>query len=608
MCGFACIAATNAARFTPHLERMVRSLAHRGPDASGIHAYGNCILGHARLSVVDIAGSPQPMLSPDGRTAVAFNGEIYGFREIKAAFSGYDFRTRGDTELLLAMHARDGDAMPGNLPGMFAYAIWDDRSQTLHCARDRFGEKPLYYALAPGGALLVASEIKAILASGLISPTLAPDALAAFLQRGFLPPHRTIYRGIETLPPAHRAVFRNGTATVSRYWRIPEDTCPISPSDAAEQFRALFGRAVARQLEADVPVGAFLSGGLDSSTIVAEAASRHPGIKTFSFGMGGGISELPYARAIATRYATDHMEVEDASVDLAAMLARMQYIFDEPHADTANIPTFLIAKLAREHVTVALAGEGGDELLGGYAFWYRPLFSMERAARWPKPAIAVIHLAGGLCRRLGIPFPRSLASLREGDYLRVAHADPLAGHYARNGYFGPATLRALGLEPQDPVPPAVRDLRDRSISGVMRADLLDYLPGDILVKTDRASMANSLEIRAPFLDVDLATFCITLPASLKLTHSTDKAVLRRAYAEAWTPAIRKRSKQGFGAPVADWLARPDLRDRVRAIAENPAHPLFELLDRRAALPLLGAHDMHAWILLNLALWLETRHP
>lgn len=614
MCGIAAIVAPQADRFRPALERMLAAIHHRGPDAGGTMLFPGCALGHRRLSIVDLAGSPQPMAAADGRTAVVFNGEIYGFRQLRRRLPDYPFQTAGDTELLLALYGAHGPDMLERLPGMFAFALWDDRHQRLFCARDRFGEKPLYYATTADGTLLIASEIKALRASGLLAPTLCRTALRGYLRRGYVPPDRTIFREIHTLPPGHQMVWEGGTPRITRYWTPPADESPLRLADAVAHLRHLLRQAVARQLVADVPVGAFLSGGLDSSTLVALAAEIHPGIKTFSFGYGAGISELPYARAIARRYQTGHVEEQDEGANLAEMLVTMQTVFDEPHADSADIPTYLLSRLARQQVTVALAGEGADELLGGYSYWYRPLFNMETTRRWPGPAAALAHAAGRLCAAVGLRPSRWLAETREGLCLRNVYRSALDGHYDRNGYFSPAELDRLDLPPAhadgpagaDTAPAAVRDLRRRDLADVLRADLLDFLPGDILVKTDRASMAHSLEIRAPFLDVDLASFCITLPTRLKITRREDKAVLRRAFESAWTPAIRRRAKQGFGAPVHDWLGRPGIRDLIATTLGSANHPLFGLVPRDFAGGVLGEGNQRAWTLLNLALWLEHR--
>jgi len=599
MCGIAGIVAPAAENYHPHLTRMTRALTHRGPDANGEIFFPQCALGHTRLSIVDLAGSPQPMAAPDLRGAVTFNGEIYGYRRLRDSLD-YSFRTVGDTELLLALHQRHGADMPQYLPGMFAFALWDDRTNTLLCARDRFGEKPLFYATGRSGELIFASEIKALIASGLVVPEICPASLGHYLRRGYVHPARTIYRNVHTLPPAHRLVWHDGRISIDRYWSLPAPSGDITIDAAAEKFRELFERAVARQLIADVPVGAFLSGGLDSSTIVAVASKHAARCRTFSFGFGNSINELPYAREIAQRYGTEHMELTDDTSDIAELLPRMQEVYDEPFGDSSNIPVWLLSRQARQHITVALAGEGGDELTGGYDFWYRPAFNLERALRLPRIVNTLLRAAAAAAKICRKPMPRTLAELWEGFFLRDHHTSALDLHTTRTAFFSDAQLTSLGFPANVPSPSG-------DLDAVLRADLTDYLAGDVLVKTDRASMAHGLEIRCPFLDVDFASFCISLPARLKLDAQTDKLILRAAFAEAWTPSIRTRRKQGFGAPVGDWLRRPFMRDLADATLGNPRARLYDFVPREATREFLDAGNQQTWLLLVLALWLEKHH-
>ncbi len=604
MCGIAGIVAPFASRPAPAIERMVQALKHRGPDDDGVHLFENCALGHTRLSIVDLGGGHQPMLTPDQQTGVVFNGEIYGYKELRGALADYPFRTSGDTELLLAMHEREGEAMLRRLPGMFAFAIWSEETRTLFCARDRFGEKPFYYAHGRGGEFVFASEIKAILASGLIEPRIDPAALRYYLRRGYVHPRRTVYQNIHTLPPAHCLTFSDGRADVRRYWSLPHVEERVSLEDAVEEFRQRFDQSVARQLVADVPVGAFLSGGLDSSTIVAVAARHHPHLKTFSFGFGKVIDELPFAREIAQRYQTDHHELSDQAEDIPALLLRMQEVYDEPFGDSSNIPTYLISGFARQHVAVALAGEGGDELMAGYDFWYRPLFNLERARGMPGYVATLLRIAALGCKAFGREMPPALAGLREGFFLKPHHADSLAAHRARAAYFSDAELHGLGLGDCEVIAPDSPSNAAAGLDAVFAADLEDYLPGDILVKTDRASMAWGLEMRCPFLDVDFASFCISLPWRLKIDSSRDKIILREAFGDAWTPSIRRRSKQGFGASVSTWLARPDVKALADEVFTRSRGRLFEFIDRGSASAFRAQDGYQTWLLLVLGLWME----
>jgi len=582
---------------------MVTAQAHRGPDGDGVHIYKNCALGHRRLSIVDLACGAQPMLSPAGDVAVVFNGEIYGFQEIRAGLRDYNFTTTSDTEVMLALHARYGAAMLQHLPGMFAFAIWDERKQELFCARDRFGEKPFYYAISKEGAVLFASEIKSILASGLIEPELDEASLAHYLRRLYVHPHSTIYSNIHTLPPAHMLRFTGDKPHVERYWSLPQPRGRMGLTAAVEEFRFLMDRAVRQQLVADVPVAAFLSGGLDSSTIVALAAQHHPHIKTFSFGFGTSINELPFAEQIAQKFKTEHITLSDETEDLAELLVKMQEIYDEPFADSSNIPTYLISRMTRKHVPVVLSGDAGDELLGGYAFWYRALYKMEKAMSLSSMAEPLVNWYHRSLTRRQRPLPAWLADIMQGREIMNGHASVLAAHYQRTTYFTDDEIRALGVSKMHngrrvfPKP--------NGLDAVLRADVEDYMPGDILVKTDRAAMANSLELRAPFLDVNVASFCISLPMRLKITSTTDKRLMREAFGDQWTPDIRKRGKQGFGAPVVDWMKQASLRDLIDKYLRNPDRRIFSILSYDAVQPVANAGTYKTWILLVLSLWMET---
>jgi asparagine synthase (glutamine-hydrolysing) len=597
MCGI-------AAMVTPEAEvscdrvvtRMIDALRHRGPDSQGVHCFGRCTLGSARLSIVDIDGGDQPILSRDGALGVTFNGAIYGFRELKAHLGDYPFRTGTDTEVILALYAKYGDRFLSHLPGMFAFALWDDRRRMLTCARDRFGEKPLYYAFAPTGELLVASEIKAILASGLVAPVLNLKAVSHYLTRLHTHPAQTIYTNVHILPPAHVLRFRNGQVRIERYWEPPEVLENISMKDAVERFRHLFDTAVRKQLVADVPVGILLSGGVDSSTVVAAASQRQSRVCTFSFGFTEGVeNELPFARGIADRHKTSHFEFVDDATDIPALLLHMQTIYDEPFADSSNIPTFLICELARRHVTVALGGDGADELLGGYVFWARQfldpplpdsrshsprtaLSPMRRIARWPG-------------RR-----PRS----------ENPAGSPLIRRYSQGfrNYFTDGERERLGLSSASADLIDYSKYRRNTVSDMLRFDTDLYLPGDILVKTDRASMANSLELRSPFLDMDLASFCLSLPDDLKVDPDREKVLLRHAYEHMWTPEVGNRPKQGFGAPMNAWLGTPAMTVLKQDVLGDRAQRIFSVLDFEEVQNFVVRNTQQTWSLLVLALWME----
>jgi len=597
MCGITAIVTPEPGLPSDTISRMVAALRHRGPDSQGVHRFSRCTLGSARLSIVDVEGGRQPILSRDGALGVTFNGAIYGFRELKTHLGDYPFKTGTDTEVILALYAKHGDRLLSHLPGMFAFALWDDRRQTLTCARDRFGEKPVYYAFGPAGEFLVASEIKAILASGLVEPVLNLEAVSHYLTRVHLHPSHTIYTNVHILPPAHVLRFQDGRLSVERYWQPPDVLEGIAMEDAVERFRHLFEAAIQKQLVADVPVGVLLSGGVDSSTVAAVASQRQPGLRTFSFGFREGVeNELPFARGIAERYQTSHFELVDENADISALLLRMQTIYDEPFGDSSNIPTFLICELARRHVTVALGGDAADELLGGYLFWSRQfLDAPPLAAASHSPPLKMKSLMQRLARWLG-----------RGQHVETPAGSPLVRRFSdgfRN-YFTIEERHRLGLSVESGHLMDYSRYRRNTVSDMLRFDTDFYLPGDILVKTDRASMANSLELRAPFLDVDLASFCLSLPDNLKVDADREKLLLRQAYEPMWTPEIRGRSKQGFGGPMTAWLQTPAMSAMKRDILGDRRQRIFSVLDFDGVQTFAERNTQQTWSLLVLALWME----
>jgi asparagine synthase (glutamine-hydrolysing) len=446
--------------------------------------------------------------------------------------------------------------------------------------------------------------MKAILATGLLEPELDREELAHYLQYLYVRPDRTIYRNVHCLPPGHKIVVRDGKARVERYWDLPAPSPLVSQPEAVVEFRRLLESAIQKQLIADVPVAAFLSGGLDSTTITAFASRRHPGLRTISFGFEGQLSELPFARDAAKRFGTDHVEIEENRVDVGDLLLEMARVYDEPFADSSNIPTYLISKAAREFAKVVLTGDGGDELLAGYSYWYGPIADMRLAEGTSAAVRTLLRVSSALCRRLHLPFPARLMRLERGARYRKQHGSAERAHRAQQQFFSDQELRALGLKPViDGLWPEIEASDD--VDWAMRADLRRYLPGDILVKTDRASMAHGLELRAPFLDVDLATFCISLPSCLKLNQGVDKYLLREACGGEWPDSIGRRSKQGFGAPVGQWLARPDVSELMHEYLERRDRVIYTLLPYDECRGLRRSRDYRAWSLLVLSIWLET---
>lgn len=600
MCGIAGIVYNNASDYGSIAKKMTDAIAHRGPDGEGHYEFDNCVLGHRRLSIVDLEGGKQPMFNHQKNIGIVFNGEIYGYQKLMQLVE-YNYQSVCDTELLIALYQQKGSEMVKALPGMFAFSIWDDAKKTLFCARDRFGEKPFYYAIGKNGEFVYASEIKAILASGLVEPVLDKSSLAHYLKHLYVHPQKTIYKNIYTLPAAHSLEFSLNTQEikVKRYWDLPEIRENVSLEDSLGHFAELLENAVKKQLVADVPVGAFLSGGLDSSTIVALASKYKEGIKTISFGFGNSINELPYAKEIANKYNTHHIELQQREADIADLLLQMQDIYDEPFADSSNIPTYLISKLAKEHLTVILTGDSGDEMLGGYGS-YKILLEMMEGKKTPQSTISMLKLALKVSNKfgLGLNATKHNAAIRNTLYNSL-----LSAHNQHNTYFSDSEIAGLGLN-QKVKKPSFSFIPNNTPDDGMRADIEDYMPGDILVKTDRASMASSVELRAPFLDVDFAEYAISLPYNLKLSKSQDKIILREAMSQLWTDSVRKRNKQGFGAPVNHWLKLHAVKQLKEEYLFNKNNKMYSILNYDSCANYFNKNNYHTWILLTLAIWVE----
>ena len=603
MCGITGIIASSSPikDYRVELENMIKALEHRGPDEQGKYFFSkDCAFGHARLSIVDLKTGQQPMLTPDQTIGVTFNGELYGYQEIRKTLK-YPFQTTSDTEMLLALYRSYGEEMISHIPGMFAFALWDSQEKKLVCARDRFGEKPFYYSFGKGGEFIFASEIKALLATGLVTPVLDKEMLAHYLQHLYVHPTRTIYKNIFTLPPAHRLIYQEGKITVSRYWKFPTINSNITFVEAKDQFSSLLSEAVKKQLVADVPVGAFLSGGLDSSTITAFASRLVPRLKTFSFAFEGGLNESNFAREVATKYGTDHTELSTTKFDVAEILQKMNQVYDEPFADSSNIPTYVLAGLAKQYTTVVLTGDGGDELLGGYTQWYQPLLAMSRLQSSSKNYLA--WFARFIGHLLLLKKRRAWYAYKGLQFKKSYHSITTA-HASQNTYFFQTDISNFGLKnPELEITSSWKPTN--TLDDAMKMDLENYMPGDILVKTDRAAMAHALELRAPFLDVDFAEFCISLPYNLKINEKEEKVIMREACKSLWPQSVQKRSKQGFGAPVEKWLTLPGVGELKKQYLFNSNAKLWSIIPFASSQEVIKKNNYQTWILLVLSMWAET---
>ncbi|MGB6354533.1 MAG: asparagine synthase (glutamine-hydrolyzing), partial [Steroidobacteraceae bacterium] len=541
----------------------------RGPDDQGEwwSESGKVGFGHRRLAVIDLSpAGHQPMLDAGGDYCVVFNGEIYNYRDLRNDLlkRGHEFRSDSDTEVLLAAYREWGADCLARLNGMFSFALYDGLRDRVLIARDRAGEKPLFYSLA-NGELRFASELKALMADDTISRRIDPEALDCYLAMGYVPGHRCMLKGFRKLPAAHALMFDLASANcrVWRYWQLPALTSAAEGNPAGEaglldELEALLEDAVRRQLVADVPVGVLLSGGLDSSLIAAMAVRSGQSVKTFTVRFPGfaEYDESEHARLVARHFGTVHVELDAgaATVDLLPVLARQ---VDEPMADSSLFPTFLVSRLARQHCTVALGGEGGDELFGGYLHYGRQL-RMQRKLR---------ALPLGLRRYAAKAAEAMLpAGFRGRNWLQQAGIDAASGVASNGSYFDrqlrrklmardtewPLTAEAVRAESI----PAETDPLQRST----RYDFESYLADDILVKVDRASMLSSLEVRAPMLDYRVVEFAFgRIPSSLKATTRDRKVVLKRLAARVLPPEFNRHRKQGFSIPLASWLRTPAWR-------------------------------------------------
>jgi asparagine synthase (glutamine-hydrolysing) len=592
---------------------MCDQIRHRGPDDEGFHVDGPCAIGMRRLSIIDLSTGHQPISNEDGSVWVVFNGEIYNYQGLRQQLirQGHRFKTNSDTETLIHLYEQEGVSGISKLRGMFAYAIWDARDRSLLLVRDRFGKKPLYYATQPEG-LFFGSELKCLRTAG-VPLDIDQEALKLYLQFSYIPEPWSPYRAIRKLPPASWMRYHaDGRIEQGCYWRLPEPTAEPesgwSESAAAAQVREVFDESVRLRMIADVPLGAFLSGGLDSSSIVASMAlqSKDP-VKTFSVGFEeASFNELPYAKAVAQKYGTDHHEivVKPDSLDL---ISRMVQSCDEPFGDEACIPTYIVSEFAVQKVKVVLTGDGGDELFGGY----ESFFAIDRMA-W---ADRIPQFARGALSSLAEMLPYSAYGK---NFLRaISRPNGLERYLEMNS--APYFLRRRLLEPEWMLPADSAWLTQAMSACLLphRPDLLAQalyfeatakLTGDMLVKVDRMSMANSLEVRCPLLDHELAELAARIPHAWKMSGGSGKLILIKAVGDRLPPELLNRKKMGFSFPLSIWFRgelRSFLTDHLTSQQFRDRHiasPDFVqvLLDEHQS----GRRDNSHWLymLLMLELW------
>jgi asparagine synthase (glutamine-hydrolysing) len=621
MCGIAGIVGGTPA--SPVLEAMLAALEHRGPDDRGAHVGDGVALGMTRLSIIDLVTGRQPMSSDDGAATIVFNGEIYNFRAIRAELEagGARFRTQSDTEVILRAWEAEGARCVHRLRGMFAFAVWDARRRQLFLARDRLGKKPLYYWQS-GATLVFASEIKALLRHPGPGRSVDWAALHHYLAYGYTPAARSAFAGIVKLPPGHTALFDGAALTPRRYWSLPPGPpAAAEPAEMAARVRAELREAVRLRLESDVSVGVFLSGGVDSSVVVASMREVTSGrITTFSIGFATAdpsYDELPYARQVAERFDTEHHEeiLEPKAAELAPVIVRG---FDEPFADSSAIATYAVAAATARHVKVALSGIGGDETFAGYPRYLgvRVSQAWARLPRWVQGPAGTA--AAGLLREAD-----TSRNLRDWVVRFVDGAvQPLPERYFTwTRFFDAPALRALAtpalaahLAGDDPdragrAAWATRGWGD-AVDGAFRIDLATYLPDDLLVMADRMSMASSLELRAPFCDHHVIEASLAIPPALKTPRLRLKGLLKAVYADVLPPPVLRHRKQGFMVPLARWL-RTDLRpllDELLSPEQVRARGLFvvDAVERLKQEHASGrrSHADRLWTLMMAELWLR----
>ena len=602
---------------------MAAKITHRGPDDDGFYFGRQIALGMRRLSIIDLDTGHQPISNEDGSIRVVFNGEIYNFQEIRRNLiaRGHRFTTHSDTEVLVHLYEDHGDDLTSHLNGMFAFALWDERRARLLIARDRMGEKPLYFTQVPDRAFIFASELKSLVTHPLVERRVNLMALRKYLQYEFVPSPHTMLEGVYKLPPAHRLVLEDGRWRIEQYWRLDyqNERMASNEDEAAEELRWRMREAVRMRLISDVPLGVLLSGGIDSSTIAALACEAAEGrVKTFSIAFDEqSFDESTYARLVANHLGTQHFEERFTERQMLDIVPEIPQLLDEPLGDGSLIPTFLLSRFTRRHVTVALGGDGGDELLAGY-----PTYVAHRMATYygALPQFFRKGLIEPAIARLPVSTENLSFDFRAKRFVQGAALPAGTRHTIWMGSFTPEQQRLL-LNPQvlhhsdDEVFDEVR-VYDRAngnkqidlIEQMMTLDATHYLSECVLFKVDRASMAASLEARAPFLDHTLIEYILRLPLKLKMHRFTGKYILKHAMRGRLPEEVIKRPKKGFGMPVAKWIKgelRPLVRDtfsveRIKRRGLFNAHYIQQLLDEHEQG--VADHRKLIWTLLMFEIW------
>jgi asparagine synthase (glutamine-hydrolysing) len=628
MCGIAGTVGPKAALAGAPARELIRQMCdvieHRGPDDWGFRvenfAESTLAIGARRLSIIDVAGGRQPISNEDGTVWIVFNGEIYNYRELREELisRGHRFATRSDTETIVHLYEEEGERCVERLRGMFSFAIWDSRDRSLTLARDRAGKKPAHYALA-NGALVFGSEIKSLLRHPAVKREISLEAIADYLTFGYVPDPQTAFKGVYKLPPGHTLTFKDGQVRTRCYWNFNyrgenDAATPLGADEYIERLRELLVESVRIRLESEVPLGVFLSGGIDSSTVAALTA-RQTGrrIKMFSIGFREPeFDELRYARITANLLGADHYQFV-VTPELCSLAEEIIWHHDEPFADVSSVPTYLVSKMAREHVTVVLSGDGGDEIFGGYE---RYVIDRQREKFELIPSFLRRHLLLRLSRALPPgAYGKRYLSVNSRD-AAPRYVESISGfdREIRKSLFSEPFLAALkGYSPESVFERIFEEpISSARLDRQMYLDSKTYLPGDILAKVDRMSMAHSIETRSPFLDHHLIEFAQSIPASLKLvrsnSHWESKYILKRAVAGLIPDEIIYRPKQGFNVPIKYWLNR-EMKEMTHDLLTSPSARQRGYFNPKAVAGLLQEHNRgvrdHAhslWALLMLEIW------
>ena len=592
MCGIAGLCGPHVGdRFgMPVIKKMTDVLTHRGPDGEGFLVDTDILLGHRRLSIIDIAGGDQPIFNEDQSIAVIFNGEIYNYKELRSELQrrGHKFRTASDTETIVHLYEEHGQEFLQHLNGMFAIALWDINNRRLLLARDRLGEKPLYYSVH-NNCLTFASELKSIREGPFFTGSIDIRAVDSYFALGYVPEPLTIFTDVRKLAPAHALVWENGIATTFEYWRVPREPARLTgtPEELEEQFVALLRSSISMRLRSDVPVASFLSGGIDSTLITAIASQEYSGVlKTFTVGFtNNAFDETQDARVVARHFGCDHHEsmVTDVDLDILPSLVRN---FDEPFADPSMIPTYYVTRAASDSVKVCLSGDSGDELFGGYRRYRLPTIEnvLERLPFAIRKSIGKLvearlppyYVGAGLASRLATDGParylKTVGIFSDHERFKLLREEFHHAISDDDSYFS---------ECWTPIAETEAERR-------MRVDILNYLPGDILTKVDRTSMQNSLEVRVPLLDHRLVEFANALPFSMKIDNGAQKVLLRKVLERLVPASVLKKTKQGFGLPIRDWF-RNEYSEQIRSELTDEKSACLAFLNPKSVKNLIAWH-------------------